>query len=78
MAKACGSSNGRCRCPCALTFADVLPVHIAQRTRSLAVDSFAIVWSQDDVGERAAVVDQEEGLLVAAFLLAVTRIRWRI
>ena len=50
--------------------ADGAPPHVLERAGALAVDALDLVRADDDVAERAALLDLEDGVRVAALVLA--------
>jgi hypothetical protein len=51
--------------------AHVGPPHVVQRAGAETVNAFAVVGSDDDVGEGGAVLEEEDGVGIAAFGLVV-------
>lgn len=46
-------------------------LHVVQSTRALAMDALAVVRANDDVAQRGAILEDEDGILVTAFGLLV-------
>lgn len=52
-------------------FAHFGPPHVIERTRAHAVHALAVVRPNDDIGQRSAVLDDEDGVFVASLILAL-------
>jgi hypothetical protein len=52
------------------TFADILPPDILDRAGTHAVDAFNLVRADDDVLKSTAALDKEDGIGIAALIIA--------
>jgi hypothetical protein len=51
--------------------AHILPPHIADGARALAMDALGLVLANDDIADLAPSLDQEDGVLLACLLLTL-------
>ena len=54
--------------------ADLFMPDIDKRASATAVDTFALVFTDDDIGESGTIFENEDRVLLAGFCLALTDI----